>query len=47
MSPKELLTMIQQNTDSSLFSLQNGYDYSSGYGLVNALFLIEEQEVLG
>jgi len=47
LSPKELLTMIQQNTDSSLFSLQNEYDYSSGYGTANAFFLIEEQEVLG
>jgi len=46
-SPSELLTKIQQNTDSSLFSLQNGYDYSSGYGSANAFFLIEEQEVLG
>ena len=46
-SPKELLTMIQQNTDSSLFSLQNEYDYSSGYGTANAFFLIENQEVLG
>ena len=46
-SPKELLTMIQQNTDSSLFSLQNGYDYSAGYGVANALFLIEDQEVQG
>jgi len=47
MSPKELLTMIQQNTDSSLFSLQNEYDYLSGYGPANAFFLIEGQEVLG
>jgi subtilisin family serine protease len=46
-SPKELLTMIQQNTDSSLFSLQNEYDYSSGYGPANAFFLIEDQEVRG
>jgi len=46
-SPNELLTMIQQNTDSSLFSLQNEYDYSSGYGTANAFFLIEDQEVLG
>ena len=46
-SPNELLTKIQQNTDSSLFSFQNGYDYSSGYGSANAFFLIEEQGVLG
>ena len=46
-SPSELLTKIQENTDSSLFSLQNGYDYSAGYGPANAFFLIEEQEVLG
>jgi len=46
-SPNELLTMIQQNTDSSLFSLQNEYDYSSGYGTANAFFLIEDQEVRG
>ncbi len=46
-SPKELLTMIQENTDSSLFSSQTEYDYSSGYGTANAFFLIEDQEVLG
>jgi len=45
-SPEQLLKEIQQNTDSSQYSLQNEFDYAFGYGSVNAMFLLEEQEVL-
>jgi len=45
-TPEELLEVIQQNTDPSLFSLQNEFDYSYGYGSANAIFLLEEPEVL-
>jgi len=41
-TPEELLEVIQQNTDPSLFSLQNEFDYSYGYGSANAIFLLEE-----
>jgi len=46
-SPEQILNEIQQNTDSTLFSLQNEYDYAFGYGSVSAIFLVEEPEVLG
>ena len=45
-SPEQLLKEIQQNTDSSQYSFQNEFDYAFGYGSVNAIFLLEEQEVL-
>ncbi len=43
-SPEQLLTMIQQNTDRALFSPQNAYDYALGYGTASADFLIEDTE---
>jgi subtilisin family serine protease len=43
-SPEQLLTMIQQNADRALFSLQNEYDYALGYGTASADFLIENTE---
>ena len=45
-SPEQLLEEIKLNTDSSSFSLQNEFDYSYGYGSANAIFLVEEPEVL-
>ena len=45
-TPEELLEVIQQNTDSTLFSLENEFDNSYGYGSANAIFLLENQEVL-
>ena len=38
MSPEQLLTKIQQNTEPGLFSLQNEYDYATGYGTASASF---------
>ncbi|MGI0097310.1 MAG: S8 family serine peptidase, partial [Nitrosopumilaceae archaeon] len=46
MSPEQLLTKIQQNTEPGLFSLQNEYDYATGYGTVSASFLVEDSEVM-
>ena len=42
-TPAQLLDEIQQNTDSSSYSLENDFDYSYGYGSVSAIFLVEEQ----
>ena len=47
MSPEQVLNEIQQNSEQSIFSLENGYDYSAGYGLASAFFLVEESEVMG
>ncbi len=47
MTPEQVLLEIQQNTDDSVFSSEDEYDYSSGYGPVNALFLVENSGVLG
>lgn len=41
MSPQQILNEIQQNTDSSIFSMKNDFDYSAGYGSANAFFLIK------
>jgi len=46
MSPEQLLTKIQQNTEPGLFSLQNEYDFATGYGTASAVFLIDDSEVL-
>src|SRR3989304_1195026 len=46
MSPEQLLTKIQQNTEPGLFSLQNGYDYAMGYGTASAVFLIDDSEAM-
>lgn len=46
MSPEQLLTKIQQNTEPGLFSLQNEYDYATGYGTASAAFLVEDLEVM-
>ncbi|HEY7777114.1 MAG TPA: S8 family serine peptidase, partial [Nitrososphaeraceae archaeon] len=45
-SPEQLLTLIQQNADRALFSLQNEYDYALGYGTASAGFLIENSEAM-
>ena len=45
-TPQQLLNEIQQNTDSSSYSLQNEFDYAYGYGSVSATFLVEEPEIL-
>lgn len=47
MSPQQVLNEIQENTDQSMFSLENEYDYSLGYGSANAFFLVEDSEVMG
>ena len=44
MSPEEILHEIQFNTDQTL---ENGYDFSLGYGPASAFFLIEDSEVIG
>ncbi|MGQ0791412.1 MAG: S8 family serine peptidase [Nitrosopumilaceae archaeon] len=46
MSPEQLLTKIQQNTEPDMFSLQNEYDFATGYGTASAVFLIDDSEVL-
>ena len=46
MSPEQLLIKIQQNTEPGLFSLQNEYDYATGYGTASAAFLVEDLEVM-
>ncbi|MEX2059536.1 MAG: S8 family serine peptidase, partial [Nitrosopumilaceae archaeon] len=46
MSPEQLLNKIQQNTELGLFSLQNEYDYATGYGIASAAFLVEDSEVM-
>src|SRR3989304_7137788 len=46
MSPEQLLTKIQQNTEPGLFSLQNEYDYATGYGTASAVFLLDDSEVM-
>ena len=46
MSPEQLLTKIQQNTEPGLFSLQNEYDYATGYGTASAVFLIDDSEAM-
>ncbi|MFI5406362.1 MAG: S8 family serine peptidase, partial [Nitrososphaerales archaeon] len=46
MSPEQLLTKIQQNTEPGLFSLPNEYDFATGYGTASAVFLIDDSEVL-
>ena len=46
MSPEQLLTKIQQNTEPGLFSLQNEYDYAMGYGTASAVFLIDDSEAM-
>jgi subtilisin family serine protease len=43
-SPEQLLTIIQNNADRGLFSIQNEYDYALGYGTASAGFLIEDLE---
>jgi Ca2+-binding RTX toxin-like protein len=45
-SPDQLLTLIQQNTDRALFSIQHEYDYALGYGTASAGFLIENSEAM-
>jgi subtilisin family serine protease len=45
-SPEQLLTLIQQNADRALFSIQNEYDYALGYGTASAGFLIENSEAM-
>jgi Ca2+-binding RTX toxin-like protein len=47
MSPEQVLNEIQENTDQSGLALENEYDYSSGYGLASAFFLVEDLEVIG
>ena len=47
MSPEQILNEIQQNTDQSVLSIENGYDNSVGYGSVSAFFLVEDSEVMG
>ncbi len=47
MTPEQVLLEIQQNTDDSVSSIEDEYNYSSGYGSINALFLVENSEVLG
>jgi subtilisin family serine protease len=46
MSPEQLLTKIQQNTEPGLFSLQNEYNYATGYGTASAVFLIDDSEAM-
>ena len=47
MSPEQVLNEIQQNTDQSVLSIANGYDYTAGYGSASAFFLLEDLEVIG
>ncbi len=44
LSPEQLLNEIQQNTEPSMYSLQNEYDYGTGYGTASAAFLVEYSE---
>ena len=45
MTPEQILNEIQENTDTSVLSTEDKYDYSSGYGPANAFFLIDDSEV--
>ena len=41
-SPQEILAEIQQNTKESIYSIENNFDNSVGYGKANAIFVLDQ-----